>query len=311
VRQTDASFVFPSAGPPCFLDDDLFHFNDFDRDSANIFPDQTIFLEYMREHGMDNGRLLIPGSVATLSKDDCIVTHPFPDDEVQTIFTEKQAYLEAYKVRKQPLIDAIKASWSRGQVDILSSLRDWFEPLLEQADLNCVGINGRVLLDCEVQEVVIDFQKRQVYEWSGEEYDYCFRIAPEFVEHQILNHEEDWINSFFLSCRFEAKRKGAYNEYVYNFFKVLSPERLQYSESYYAQSAPIRQLWECAGFMVQRNCPHLKADLTRFGEEKEGVLTCMVHGWQFDLTTGRCLTSDDVRLYAKPIREREIPEKAP
>ena len=311
VRQTDASFVFPSAGPPCFLDDDLFHFNDFDRDSANIFPDQTIFLEYMREHGMDNGRLLIPGSVATLSKDDCIVTHPFPDDEVQTIFTEKQAYLEAYKVRKQPLIDAIKSSWSRGQVDILSSLRDWFEPLLEQADLNCVGINGRVLLDCEVQEVVIDFQKRQVYEWSGEEYDYCFRIAPEFVEHQILNHEEDWINSFFLSCRFEAKRKGAYNEYVYNFFKVLSPERLQYSESYYAQSAPIRQLWECAGFMVQRNCPHLKADLTRFGEEKEGVLTCMVHGWQFDLTTGRCLTSDDVRLYAKPIREREIPEKAP
>ncbi|MDQ3834112.1 MAG: MBL fold metallo-hydrolase [Actinomycetota bacterium] len=311
VRQTDASFVFPSAGPPCFLDDDLFHFNDFDRDPANIFPDQTVFLEYMQEHGMDNGRLLIPGSVATLSKDDCTVAQPIPDDQVQAIFTEKQAYLEAYKARKQPLIDAIKASWSRGQVDILSSLRDWFEPLLEQADLNCVGINGRVLLDCEVQEVVIDFQKRQVYEWSGEEYDYRFRIAPELVEHQILNHEEDWVNSFFLSCRFEAKRKGAYNEYVYNFFKVLSPERLQYSESYYAQSAPVRQLWECAGFMVQRNCPHLKADLTRFGEEKEGVLTCMVHGWQFDLTTGRCLTSDDVRLYTKPILERETSEKAP
>ncbi len=38
---------------------------------------------------------------------------------------QKRVYLEAYKARKQPLIDALKASWLRGQVDILSSLRDW------------------------------------------------------------------------------------------------------------------------------------------------------------------------------------------
>jgi len=179
--------------------------------------------------------------------------------------------------------------------------------LLEQADMNCVGVNGRVLLDCEREKVVLDFQKREVYEANGqasngdEAFDYRFRIDPALVEHQILNHEEDWINGLFLSCRFEAKRKGAYNEYVYNFFKVLSPERLAYSEEYYAQSAPVRQLWECGNFMVQRSCPHLKADLTRFGEEKDGILTCMMHGWQFDLATGRCLTSDDVRIYATPL----------
>jgi hypothetical protein len=57
---------------------------------------------------------------------------------------------------------------------------------------------------------------------GDEAFDYRFRIDPALVEHQILNHEEDWINGLFLSCRFEAKRKGAYNEYVYNFFKVLS-----------------------------------------------------------------------------------------
>ncbi len=34
--------VFPVAGPPCFLDDDLFAFNDLDGDPANIFPDQTV-----------------------------------------------------------------------------------------------------------------------------------------------------------------------------------------------------------------------------------------------------------------------------
>ncbi|MDX6380192.1 MAG: UDP-MurNAc hydroxylase [Rubrobacteraceae bacterium] len=311
ARQVGATYIFPCAGPPCFLDDDLFHFNDLDRDTSNIFPDQTVFLEYMQEHGADNGRLTIPGSVVTFEKGECRVEHPLPDKQVRAIFADKRAYLEEYKARRQPVIDEIKASLPRGQVDILSSLREWFEPLLEQADMNCVGVNGRVLLDFEDEKVVLDFQKRQVYEGNGGAFDYRFRIDPALVEHQILNHEEDWINGLFLSCRFEAKRKGAYNEYVYNFFKVLSPERLRYSEEYYAQSAPVRQLWECAGFMVQRSCPHLKADLTRFGEVKDGVLTCMMHGWQFDLATGRCLTSDDARLYTRPIVERVGEETSP
>ena len=309
-RQIGASYVFPSAGPPCFLDDDLFHFNDFDRDPANIFPDQTAFLEYMREQGMENGRLTIPGSVATFGKDAsgeavCTIRHPLPEEGVRAIFADKRKYMEDYKGRKQPAIDAFKAGLPRGEVEILPSLKDWFEPLLEQADLHSVGINGRLLLDCDREKVLIDFQRRQVCEWRGEECGYVFRIAPELVEHQIAHHEEDWINSLFLSCRFEAKRRGAYNEYVYNFFKVLSPERLRYSESYYAQLAPVRQLWECAGFTVQRECPHLKADLTRFGEVKDGVLTCMMHGWQFDLKTGRCLTTDDARIYATPILEEQ------
>lgn len=306
ARQVGADYVFPSAGPPCFLDDDLFHFNDLDRDPSNIFPDQAVFLDFMGEQGAENGRLTIPGSIVTLEGGGCEVEHPVPEEEVRAIFVEKRAYLEGYKARKQPWIDEFKASLPRGEVEILPALKEWFEPLLEQADMNCVGINGRVLLDCGAEKVVMDFQQRRVHEYTGDEAcDYRFRIDPALVEYQILNHEEDWINGLFLSCRFSAKRKGAYNEYVYNFFKVLSPERLSYSEEYYSQSAPVRQLWECSGFMVQRQCPHLKADLTRFGEVKDGVLTCMMHGWQFDLATGQCLTSDSVRLYATPITDSE------
>ena len=43
--------------------------------------------------------------------------------------------------------------------------------------------------------------------------------------------------------------------------------------------------------MVQRRCPHLKADLTRFGIVDGDQLTCQLHGWRFDLASGRCLTS--------------------
>jgi UDP-MurNAc hydroxylase len=301
ARQIGGTHVFPSAGPPCFLDDDLYGFNDFDRDDSNIFPDQTVFIDYMCEHGADNGVLTIPGSVVTLEGSRCEVEHPMPDDEVRAIFEDKRAYLEAYKARKQPEIHELMDNLPRGEVEVLPAIREWFEPLLEQADMNCVGVNGRVMLDLGDETVVLDFQKRQVYEWTDEPVDYRFRMDRGLVEYQILNHEEDWINGLFLSCRFSAKRRGAYNEYVYNFFKVLSPERLAYSEEYYAQSAPVRQLWECGDFQVQRQCPHLKADLTRFGEEQDGILTCTLHGWQFELATGKCLTSDAVRLYTKPI----------
>ena len=86
IREIGAAFVVPSAGPPCFLDDHLFDFNDFDRNPTNTFPDQQCFIDYMREQGQDNGRLMIPGTVATITKNSFTTRHPLPEDEVAAIF---------------------------------------------------------------------------------------------------------------------------------------------------------------------------------------------------------------------------------
>jgi UDP-MurNAc hydroxylase len=350
IQEVGARHVVPHAGPPCFLDDALWSFNDFDRDPANTFPDQTVFLEYLAERGYDHGHLMIPGSEMALTRERCTVRHAQPESEVRAIFSDKRAYLEAYKARKQHVIDAEKASWPRGQVEILPALKEWFEPLLVIGDVTCIGINGRVLLEwakpageageaglattadggvrpanaparqkdegeaglAATEEgasrtapagegVVIDFQNRSVYAWEGQEWEYRFKLDPALVEWCIVNHAEDWINTLFLSCRFEATRTGAYNEYVYNFFKCLTPERLEYAEGYYAERSADQQLMELEGYRIQRRCPHLKADLARFGHVENGVLTCTMHGWQFELATGKCLTSDDRKLYSVPI----------
>lgn len=307
VNAIGAGFVIPSAGPPCFLDDDLYQLNDFDRDETNIFPDQTVFLDFLTANGHDNGRLMIPGSVARITPGACDVAHALPQEQVDAIFSDKRRYLDGYKARKEPLIEAIKASWPRGAVSILGSLKEWFEPLIEEADITSVGINGRVLLDCGREQVVLDFQQRTVYAWSGEEWEYLLRTDPALVEYCIVHHLEDWVNELFLSCRFEAERKGAYNEYVYNFFKCLSEERVQYAEGFYAEQRHDQQLFEIDGYLIQRRCPHLKADLTRFGEVHDGVLTCKLHGWEFDLATGQCLTSDgdDRKLYSVPVEQAQ------
>jgi UDP-MurNAc hydroxylase len=109
----------------------------------------------------------------------------------------------------------------------------------------------------------------------------------------------DWANSLFLSCRFSAARIGQYNEFVYAFFKCLSEERLQYAEGWYdehertvdTEDITMRDRATGKSWQLQRRCPHLKADLTRFGILDNGTLTCQLHGWRFDLETGRCLTS--------------------
>ena len=96
----DAAFVFPIAGPPCFLDEQLRQHNDTTDDPSNVFPDATVFIDYLADRGRDNGRLLIPGSTAEVlaaapesarAATTCTVTHPLPDEEVTAIFTDKAA----------------------------------------------------------------------------------------------------------------------------------------------------------------------------------------------------------------------------
>jgi hypothetical protein len=179
---------------------------------------------------------------------------------------------------------------------------------MEQADLISGGINGLLLLECadttgggNDEAVILDFHLRQVRAWAGEEWDYRFKFDRALIEYCVIHHLEDWVNNVFLSCRFEAERKGAYNDYIYNFFKCLSPERIQYAEGYYSQQSNVDKFWDAGGYRIQARCPHLKADLSRFGVIEDGVLTCTMHGWQFELATGRCLTSDDRRLVAQPL----------
>jgi UDP-MurNAc hydroxylase len=115
------------------------------------------------------------------------------------------------------------------------------------------------------------------------------------------------VNSLFLSLRFRAARRGAYNEFIYTFFKCLAPERLSYAEGWYAEQEEPDDLIRIGDYLVQRRCPHLKADLARFGVlGDDGVLQCGMHGWRFDLATGRCLTSDSHHIVAVPVDEGAI-----
>jgi UDP-MurNAc hydroxylase len=337
IEIIEPAFLVPSAGPPCFLDDDLFEFNDLRRDPANIFPDQEVFLDHLAAAGIRGGRLMLPGSVGELRPGSFEVSHPLPEPEIRRIFDERETYLRAYQARVRPLLDAEHARWSvagtsepvatepttgepGAPLDLVAELKAWFEPLMGFGEQICVGIGAPVLLDLrgplgladtpegQPPGIILDFVDQLVRPWDGVELPrYVFRIDRPLVEILVREHEVDWVNSLFLSLRFRAARKGPYNEFVYTWFKCLDLERLQYAEGYYAEKAKAEGSFVLDGWEVQRRCPHMKADLTRFATIEDGVLTCSLHGWQYELESGRCLTSEGHELTARQLSAEELP----
>ena len=152
---------------------------------------------------------------------------------------------------------------------------------------------------------MLDFPKRAVREpIPDEKFRYGFEIAPELVRTVLRDDEPDWVNTIFLSTRFKAWRVGGYNEYLYTFFKCLTDERIAYADGWFAEAHDDSASITLDGWEIQRRCPHLKADLSKFGVVDGTTLTCNLHGWQWNLTNGRCLTSKGHELRSAKAYER-------
>ena len=301
VETIGARAIVPSAGPPAFIDPELFHLNVIDGDEPSIFPDQRSFIARLEESGF-NGILAVPGTEIEITPTSIDVTHPV--DDIESIFTDKREYLRAYQADWAPWLEDLHRSWVRPPTDLVSTLRDWWHPLLAMAPTLRSAIGANCLLRAGDLDILIDFPHGEVREHGGEPYEFRFEISRDLVEAVVAEHAVDWSNSLFLSCRFRAWRAGDFNEYVYNFFKSLSVERMRRTEAEAVRKlSPPTQTEpeiELGGFIVQRRCPHRNADLAVFGEIDGDQLVCTLHGWRFDTATGTCLTSADHRLKIRP-----------
>ncbi len=313
VEKIGARAIVPSAGPPCFLDPDLFGLNVIDGSEASIFPDQTVFLDMLERSG-HHGILNIPGTTITVDSS-LGVTHPLPDADVAAIFSEKQSYLDAYQADWLGWLDDMKAGWNPPSTDMLQTLKSWWEPLLDMAPTLREQVGANVVLramapadgSAEQLDIVIDFPNGEVREHAGEPFAFRFDIDRRLVETVVEQRAVDWSNSLLLSCRFVAWRAGEFNEYVYNFLKSLSRERMKRTEAEAvrkiappdADAMAAEPDIRIGDYVVQRRCPHRDADLEAFGEIDGDEFVCTLHGWRFDIETGTCKTSA-----AQPLRIR-------
>ena len=303
VEALDAKAVVPSAGPPCFLDPELFHLNRITGDELTIFPDQPPFIERLAAQAR-TGILAIPGTTIDVASGTFAVTHPLPDAEVEAIFTDKSDHLRRYQADWTPWLEAEHARWHEPTPDLFEVIKAWWEPLLAMAPTLCSAVGANCLLRIGDLELVIDFPAGIVRRAlpdavDAEEHAFRFDIPRNLIETVVADRAVDWSNALFLSCRFRAWRAGSFNEYVYNFFKSLSVERMRRAESEARRKLDPPDAHEeiqIGDYVMERACPHRQADLSVFGEIDGDVLVCTLHGWRFDLETGRCLTADDRKL---------------
>jgi UDP-MurNAc hydroxylase len=305
VEAIDAKHVVPSAGPPAFLDPELFRFNVITGDELSIFPDQRSFLQRLAAAGR-HGILAIPGTEIDVTAQSMRVTHPMAEGDVADIFEHKAEYLAGYQADWMPWLADMHRHWNQPTPDLLGKLKAWWEPLLAMAPTLRNAVGDNCLLQAGDVDVLIDFPNGEVRPFAGDPYAFRFQLQRELVETVVAQGAVDWSNALFLSCRFRAWRAGPFNEYLYNFFKSLSPERMRRAEAE-ARRRLDPNRGDLAGeeirigdYIVERLCPHRQADLSVFGEIEDGQLVCTLHGWRFDLETGRCANADDRHLRVRP-----------
>lgn len=295
IEKVDAAHVFPMAGPPMFLREDLFRYNGWGSEEDSIFTDQAQFLAHMAEvRPAQQGHLFLPGTQVDLNGSAAQITQTlYTEAEIERVFHDKWNYLAQQRDGRQSEIAAEQAS--RAPVlppaEMLSALKDWWEPLLRRARTIRAGVGGNVRFRIGELDMVVDFPRAKVREYAGEECLYWYTIPADLVSTNIADHEIDWSNSIFLSMQFQVGRSGKFNEFLTTFLKCLSRDRIEYVENWYAEQSDQTEDTELGEWTVQRRCPHLRADLTKTGTIEDGVLTCSLHDWKWDLATGRCLTT--------------------
>ena len=300
VKAIGATTVVPSAGPPCFLDGDLFSFNMIDGDEVSIFPDQTEFINRLSQRGIRAERN-IPGTTIGVANGVVNVTHPAGD--VEAPFSDKRNYLRIYQADWQDWLYSQKAAWPDKTAPFQPRLAAWWEPLLLRAPRLRAGVGGVCLIRAGDEAIVVDFPTGTVRTYADEAFQFSFDIAPELLEKVITEFAVDWSNSLFLSCRFRAWRAGAFNEYLYNFFKSLSVERIDRAEAEARRRLGDQQLpseeIQLGDFTLERYCPHRKADLSVFGRIEGDEVVCTLHGWRFRTSDGGCVTAEDRKLHIR------------
>jgi UDP-MurNAc hydroxylase len=309
IEKVDAEHVFPMAGPPMFLREELFRYNGLGLENESIFTDQRQFLDHMAQVRPDQkGYLFLPGTEVEVRGSEVAVTQTlFSDEEIERIFGDKWDYLAEQRDSRQGEVRAEEAT--RAEVmppaEMLAALKEWWEPLLRRARIIRNGVGGNVRFRIGELDMVVDFPKAKLREYAGEECIYWYTIPADLVSTNIRDHEIDWSNSIFLSMQFSVGRSGKFNEFLTTFLKCLSRDRIEYVENWYSEQTDQTEDVQLDDWVVQRRCPHLRADLSKTGKIEDGVLTCSLHDWKWDLTSGRCLTTQGHPIRASQVEAAE------
>jgi L-ascorbate metabolism protein UlaG (beta-lactamase superfamily)/nitrite reductase/ring-hydroxylating ferredoxin subunit len=295
VRMVKPELAVPFAGPMCFLDPELQHYNHWLK-APGLFPDQRQAAEFLAKRlpGQDVGRWL-PGDVY-----EPLARRRTPDSMWRDFdFADTDEYLDSYAASRHSDIETVRAAYPEPGTDLRDAFVEHFRRLgemspyfLERIDMTVRfeltgAVEGRWDVDLRPGGVRVDLNGR------ARSPEYGFRLDSRWLAPVIFG-QIAW-EDLLLSLRFSAWRHpDLYNDYLIGLLKHAEPQALQAVEAYeLSRSSDEKIVVEAPGgrYEIGRYCPHAGEDLAVGSTVTAGVLRCLGHNLEFDLATGTCLNA--------------------
>ena len=305
IDDLDPRRVLFFAGPPCFLDPALRHFNE--RRDDSVFPDQLDIVGHYSGPRPDIVRrtwFALPGERLD---DEILWDRTDLASSRMTPYREKENYVADYARRREDML-AIDDVAPPAEDD----LRRHFGSLVTLSSWASRRIGGEVEFHVHGagQESIwtVDFSQEKVRPGAAEFPLYVLH-APAFSVADVVAGHATW-DDIFLSLRMTFdERTKRFVSHLKTLLKYADAKMLDELETYEAKLRRAADRFEVEHdgrrYSVQRHCPHAGADLSKHGRVEDGAVVCMAHRFVFDLQTGQCRNADGYRLKVRRIEQKQ------
>jgi len=301
VRSVQPRLVLPYAGPPAFLDPDLFELNS-GLHGSGIFPDQREALAWLQDRLPHQAAdYLLPGDRVDVGSLQITRDPQWDGFSLGAGPAERRRYLERYAARRagdvaeawaanpEPAADSRLGERFAAHLESLGTLSAYF--------LARVGMTVRFEVsgaaggtwDAHIGPDVV----RVDLDGGAGHADYVLRMDARWLE-GVVSGRTRW-EELLLSLRFTARREpDRYNDYLVGLLKHADLAALRAVEEFEAARDPFETIeveHDGGRVAVSRYCPHAGEDLAETAVVTGGVLRCLGHNFEFDLATGDCLNA--------------------
>jgi L-ascorbate metabolism protein UlaG (beta-lactamase superfamily)/nitrite reductase/ring-hydroxylating ferredoxin subunit len=308
VRNTTPRLVVPYAGPPCFLDAEVARHNQ-GIPEPGLFPDPAQATAWLRDKLPAQRSLhLLPGDSIDVGSA-AVAREPRWESSP---FEALEPYLEDYAARRAGEIAAARAAYPDpdGTVGLADLAEEHFVRLGELSPYFLARIGFVLRFEVDGPEggrwdVHLGPDKVSV-DRSGRAASpaYRIRVASRWLW-PVVSGRAGW-EDLFLSLRFSAARDpDRYNDYLVGLLKHADAAALSAVERYEVLRDPDETVEVADGdrrFQVSRYCPHAGEDLREGGVVTGGVLRCLAHNFEFDLSSGTCLNARCDPISVRPVQ---------
>jgi UDP-MurNAc hydroxylase len=281
-----------NAGPPAFLDPELFHWN-----GNPIFTTPNEVGCWLQNQGYKNTILLpLPGDSVNL-----LTAEVTENTRIRKEFSweNTSAYLQRYAKEMLPHIQNVKKrAEAIPSPNLYSLFKEHFEKMLRLNDYFIDKIDMTVCFDIQGEgggKWLVDFRKTPMIRpySQGDSYQYYYRLNSRWLK-RILVEKVQW-EDFFLSLRFAASRNpDQYNDHLLGLMKFNEKAALEAVEQYEKSRSDetiVITTSDRRQYEISKYCPHAGASMED-ALIQENTITCLNHHYTFDLETGECLSGN-------------------